>query len=114
MSNQKIREWLKSEYPNLIGSFSMTNKGISIIDIIHQYNQDQSGWVSIGSIEKESSITAWVYLKEEGLNVYHHLYLPDINKSEWVDSNYDVVFFDSDTLCMIIEEPLPPTEEAGL
>lgn len=44
MSKQKIREWLYENERNLF--ISKANVDF-MADIIHQYTQDQSGWVSV-------------------------------------------------------------------
>ena len=44
MSKQKIRDWLENNRPKLADD--------RIIDLIHQYTQDHSGWVSVDGYEE--------------------------------------------------------------
>ena len=44
MSKQKIREWLIDNYPDMV----RRNENVEFVsDLIHQYTQEQSGWVSV-------------------------------------------------------------------
>lgn len=101
MSKQKIREWLEKHSYKMHENSYLPSE--DLLNIIHQYTQDQSGWVSV---------------KEEGdpMSGDYITYRPcaptenrvatirySSHTSNW-SGQYKVTHY--------MEKPLPPTEEA--
>ncbi len=99
MSKQKIREWLKKNYPDMV----RRNENVEFVSgIIHQYTKDQSGWVSVDGYE-ELPKGNWLVLMEGS----------SIPMTAEV-GNYCLIgnCFAWDRNKVIAYKPLPPTEEA--
>ncbi len=101
MSKQKIREWLKKNYPDMV----RRNENVEFVSgIIHQYTQDQSGWVSVEDRLPDDDEEA--YMVTDGKYV-------NITVFDWEESCFLKI-----PNCALVNIthwmplPLPPTKEA--
>jgi hypothetical protein len=108
MSKQKIREWLVEN----TGCFYNDNRITmnEAADIIHQYTQEQSGWVSVDDELPENGVEVLFYIAELNqieLGAYKG------SKCSWVTPYSDMEHRCGDGwVTHWMPLPLPPTEEA--
>ena len=102
MSKQKIKEWLGSKHEN----YSNKLKNI-ISESIHQYTQDQSGWVSVEDRLPETN--KLILICTNNFDEETRYSCGAFDGSNWWHKNE---YCASWTPTHWVPLPLPPTEEA--
>ena len=104
MSKQKIREWLVENYAILADA--------EMADIIHQYTQEQSGWVSVDSIDLVIGDRWLCELNGEPIVLELDRSFPSNNEPYyfWFEPYMNDLEIEWDEVTRVA--PLPPTEEA--
>jgi len=99
MSKQKIREWLENNCNTE-----------NIVDIIDQYTKDQSAWVSV-DIDPKETCTAWYAKQGQIVGLFRFYICPEYGNGQWIDCSDEEDVILKGGHYMIIDEPLPPTQE---
>jgi hypothetical protein len=98
MSKQKIREWLEENTGYFYDDNRITMD--ETIDIIHQYTQGQSGWVSVEDRLPEVGVRVLIFTTQT------------IEAVMYRNNRFNRFGMDIDYATHWMPLPLPPTQEA--